>query len=81
MYGSVILFCKFVSMMLMGVMPGVRGCRNYSTVAESWWDLIMSRRPDGCQWRALSLMMCIVKVGSWNVASLGGPDNSKRNIL
>ena len=25
--------------------------------------------------------VCIVKVGSWNVASLGGPDNSKRNIL
>jgi len=57
--------------MLMGVMPSARGCQTYLAVVGSWRDLMMSRRPDGWQWRASSLMKCIlselVVSHMWNV--------------
>ncbi len=56
--GSVVLCWRFVSMMLMHVVPGARGAHTYLAEVGSWRDLMIFWRPGGWQQRASSLMMC-----------------------
>jgi hypothetical protein len=45
--GSSVLCCKFVSRMLMHVVPDARGAGTYLAVLASWRDWIMLRKPGG----------------------------------
>ena len=52
----VVLCRRFVSKMLMRVLPVARGARTYSAEVGSWRDLMMFWRPGGWQ-RMTSLLM------------------------
>ena len=40
--GSIVLLCRFISRMLMHVVPDARGSQLYSAVVGSWRDWMMS---------------------------------------
>ncbi len=69
--GSIVLFHRFVSRMLMRVVSGARGSQTHLAVVGSWRDLMMSWRPEGWHWRASSLMMRVLSKSAvahkWNI--------------
>ena len=58
--GSIVLCRRFVSKMLMRVVPGARGAHMYSTVVRSWRDRMMLWRPGGWQQRVSLLKMNVL---------------------
>jgi hypothetical protein len=61
--GSILLLHRFVSKMLMRVVPGARGSQTYLAVVGFWRDLMMSRRPGGLVEDLIGNDVRFVKVG------------------